>query len=70
MKLMIRKGRPDEINTALELLSQAAIWLREKHIDYWQNWLNPPALHMDWIQQGFDNREFLIPNPYSLIPNP
>ena len=58
MNLYIRKCRPDELPAALGLLYQAAVWLRDKNIDYWQNWLDPPASHVDWIRQGFERGEF------------
>jgi hypothetical protein len=36
-------------------LKDAAIWLGEREIDYWQDWLNPPVEFVCWIQEGFQN---------------
>lgn len=58
MKLTIRSAKSNEINIALNLLNKAALWLKDKSIDYWQNWLNPSDEHIAWIKQGFDNGEF------------
>jgi len=58
MKFTIKKAEPNEINIAYDLLNSAAVWLRDKKVDYWQNWLDPPAEHIEWIKQGFDNGEF------------
>ena len=43
---------------ALDMLRDAAAWLKSIHIDYWQVWLDPPENYVDWIRQGFDNGEF------------
>ena len=31
----------NEEQIAFTLLKEAALWLKEKHNDYWQNWINP-----------------------------
>jgi GNAT superfamily N-acetyltransferase len=59
-KLTYRKARPDEMDKVLLLLKEAALWLREKKIDYWQNWINPAPNFINWIQRGFDNDEFYL----------
>jgi GNAT superfamily N-acetyltransferase len=58
MDLSIRKAKISEIDIAFGLLKKAAEWLKEKQIDYWQDWLNPPVIYSDWIKQGFENEEF------------
>jgi GNAT superfamily N-acetyltransferase len=39
-------------------LHSAAVWLRERGIDYWQSWHDPPATHVDWIDGGLAAGEF------------
>ena len=58
MNLKIRKAAPQEIEKGLDLLRQAALWLKDNNIDYWQNWIDPPAEHVEWVKEGFDNHEF------------
>jgi len=59
-QLTFRKAKPKEIEVVLSFLQEAALWLREKGIDYWQDWIDPPSLFTDWIQQGFDESQFYI----------
>ena len=47
-----------EIDIGLDLLKKAALWLKSKQIDYWQSWITPQELYVDWIKQGFDNKQF------------
>lgn len=58
MSIHLRRANTGEYNTALEMLHDAAAWLKSIHIDYWQVWLDPPENYVDWIRQGFDNGEF------------
>ena len=58
MILIIREAFPHEIDYGLNLLCEAAIWLRDNAIDYWQGWLDPPDEYKAWVKQGFDNGEF------------
>lgn len=58
MELYFRPAQLDELNLVLHLLREAALWLQEKHIDSWQDWLNPPLAFVDWIRQGFQRGEF------------
>ena len=41
-------------------MKQAALWLQKRQIDYWQDWLNPPAKFVNWISEGFQNNEFYL----------
>jgi GNAT superfamily N-acetyltransferase len=58
--LKFRKAKPEEIDIVLLFLKEAALWLREKGIDYWQNWILPPSNFINWIRRGFDNNEFYL----------
>ena len=49
-----------QISVVLQLLKEAALWLKNRNIDYWQNWINPNEIFIDWIKQGFDNKEFFM----------
>lgn len=42
------------------LLESAAAWLRERNIDYWQNWLEPPTHHVRWVDDGLAAGEFRV----------
>lgn len=56
--LTIRLADKSEIDKAFSLLRGAAIWLRDKGIDHWQNWINPSDLYSNWIKEGFDSNQF------------
>ena len=58
ISLKFRKAFSQEMNKGLLLLHEAATWLKNNSINYWQNWLDPPIEHIAWIKQGFDNDEF------------
>jgi GNAT superfamily N-acetyltransferase len=59
-QITFRKARPDEMDKVLQLLKEAALWLREKKVDYWQNWIDPAPQFVSWIQRGFNSDEFFI----------
>ncbi|MCL1963759.1 MAG: GNAT family N-acetyltransferase [Firmicutes bacterium] len=58
MELIIKNAAPDELPIGLDLMHKAASWLKEKHMDYWPNWLTPSDAYVAWIKEGFDKREF------------
>lgn len=58
MKLIYKKAKTTEIDTAFTLFSKAAESLAEKKIDQWSYWLNPPADKIKWVKDGFKNNEF------------
>jgi ribosomal protein S18 acetylase RimI-like enzyme len=51
---------PGDRDTVFGLLRSAALWLRSRDIDYWQNWLSPPDHHLDWIDAGLSAGEFRL----------
>jgi RimJ/RimL family protein N-acetyltransferase len=59
-KIEFRKARPNELNSVLLLLKDAALWLQKKGINYWQDWISPPPHFIDWIRQGFEKNEFYM----------
>jgi ribosomal protein S18 acetylase RimI-like enzyme len=56
--MQFRKANQDELTTALSLLKQAAQRLKDKQINQWGFWLDPPTERINWIKEGFDNNEF------------
>jgi GNAT superfamily N-acetyltransferase len=58
--ITFRPALPAEMPGVLGLLKEAALWLRGKKIDHWQNWIDPAPRFTAWIQQGFDDREFFM----------
>jgi N-acetylglutamate synthase-like GNAT family acetyltransferase len=59
-QIIFRKARTEELEQGLLLLKEAAFWLQEKGIDYWQDWISPPPHFIDWIKQGFNQSEFYM----------
>ena len=59
-KLTVRKATADEIEIVFNMLEEAALWLQNKQIDYWQDWLNPPKPYVDWIADGFAQEQFYL----------
>ncbi|HNT73817.1 MAG TPA: GNAT family N-acetyltransferase [Anaerolineae bacterium] len=60
MDIHFAQTHPDDLPTVLRFLKEAALWLRERGIDYWQDWIDPPPLFRHWIQEGFDRDEFYL----------
>ncbi len=58
MDLRLRKSEISEFNIALKLLKSAAEFLLEKNINQWDYWTNPPEEKIQWVKDGFKNREF------------
>jgi GNAT superfamily N-acetyltransferase len=54
----IRLADKSEMYIGFSLLRDAALWLKEKDIDYWQNWMNPYDSSFNWIREGFDANQF------------
>jgi len=66
-EFIFRKARQDELEIVLEMLKQAALWLQEKKINYWQDWISPPSNFVNWIKRGFTQNEFFIVESQSKI---
>lgn len=58
MKLLFRKAKLSEIDTALLILKQAASFLQSKKVNQWDFWLQPPKDKINWVKEGFKNGEF------------
>lgn len=58
MEITERIAISGELNLGLEMLKEAAVWLKEKNINYWKSWLNPNQDYINWIKSGLDNNEF------------
>ena len=58
--ITLRHARLEELETVLALLKEAAEWLREKDVNYWQDWHAPPQNFVNWIRSGFDKDEFYM----------
>jgi ribosomal protein S18 acetylase RimI-like enzyme len=59
-EITFRKAERNEFERVLSFLKEAALWLRDKGVDYWQDWIDPPANFVDWIRQGFDENQFYM----------
>jgi len=53
-----RQARPEEINSAYELLKIAALRLQAAGVSQWAYWLDPPKYKRVWLQRGFENEEY------------
>jgi GNAT superfamily N-acetyltransferase len=60
MDIALRKADVGELDKGLSLLKEAAEWLRDRGIDSWQNWHNPPQNHVKWVRKGFERNEFFF----------
>lgn len=58
MQLVYRKAELTEIDTTFLILKEAAHWIKQRDLNYWQEWINPDESLREWIQEGFDNNEF------------
>ena len=56
----LRTAGASDRDVIFGLLKSAAAWLGERGIDYWQNWLDPPARHMRWVDDGLSAGEFRL----------
>lgn len=68
IEVRFRAATAHDRDVILSLLRAAALWLRERGIDYWQNWLAPPEHHVRWVDDGLTSGEFqLIQSAGSVI---
>lgn len=58
MQLTYRKVMMSEASEVFLMLKEAAEWLRERDIDYWQDWHNPLVQYREWILEGISKGEF------------
>ncbi len=58
MDFKFRPANINELDTALEMLKEAAKHLQSKNINQWDYWLNPLPEKVNWIKEGFQNEEF------------
>jgi hypothetical protein len=58
MNISLRLALMDETGTAFMLLIRAAESLKKKGIDQWSYWTDPPLDKIQWLKNGFINREF------------
>ena len=58
MNIKFHLAKQSEMKIALDLLRCAALSLKSKKIDQWSFWLNPTTDKIEWIQEGFERKEF------------
>lgn len=58
MNFSIHPAENDQIQIVFDLLKSAAQNLQSKKINQWSYWLNPPKEKIDWVKNGFANKEF------------
>ncbi len=56
--MIFRKLTAEDESLVFGILREAADWLKDKNIDYWQNWHNPTEGQYKWIMAGLENSEF------------
>ncbi|MBN1648360.1 MAG: GNAT family N-acetyltransferase [Spirochaetales bacterium] len=56
--MQFRKLSETDREFVFAMLREAALWLREKNIDYWQNWFDPTEGQAKWIMDGLVNGQF------------
>jgi len=61
-ELEIKLADISQLDFALSMLKDAGIWLKSKEIDYWQNWISPSDLYINWIKDGFLQNQFYFVN--------
>jgi N-acetylglutamate synthase-like GNAT family acetyltransferase len=59
-EFVIKKAKRDDLREILRLLKEAAIWLQNKNINYWHDWINPPPNFYNWVKSGLENDEFYL----------
>ncbi len=57
-KEMLIVKKLTDLDLILHRLKEAALWLQEMQVNYWQNWLDPELLYIDWIQEGINSGQF------------
>jgi hypothetical protein len=49
--IKIRLTYNSEIDKAFSLLKGAALWLKDKIIDYWKSWIDPSDSYVNWVKE-------------------
>ena len=57
-QIIIKKAGSNDFNQILHLLKTAAQTLKDRGIDQWDYWLDPPKERLEWAREGFINGEF------------
>ncbi|HMP28502.1 MAG TPA: GNAT family N-acetyltransferase [Saprospiraceae bacterium] len=47
-----------DLPLCLQFLYDAALRLKNRHIEQWQYWLDPPKDKVEWVKKGIENGEF------------
>ena len=58
MKIIFKKASHSELPDALKFFKLASLALQEKKVNQWGYWQNPPKDKIDWVHEGFENKEF------------
>ena len=59
-KSVFQRANIEDFPIILDFLKEAALWLKQKGINYWQDWINPPDNFKCWIYDGVDNNQFWL----------
>ncbi|MEN8817661.1 MAG: GNAT family N-acetyltransferase [Nonlabens sp.] len=57
-EISIKKAVKNDFSKVIELLKIAAQDLKDRGINQWDYWLDPPEERLKWVQEGFLNEEF------------
>lgn len=60
MKLCLEKAPIKEINSILQMLKDAAQWLKSENIDYWTHWLEPNDADIRQVSEDIKNEKFYL----------
>ena len=58
MNFTLKQAQPAQTQTAFELLKSASKTLQNKDVKQWDYWQNPPIEKINWVKEGFANKEF------------
>jgi predicted GNAT family N-acyltransferase len=59
-EIVFQRAGGSDLSEILRLVKEAALWLKMKNINYWQDWINPPEKFINWIKIGFERNEFYL----------
>jgi ribosomal protein S18 acetylase RimI-like enzyme len=58
MNFVIKPVDFNQIQIIFDLLKSAAQNLQAKKVNQWLYWLDPPQEKINWVKEGFENKEF------------